>query len=729
MEHLKEGWRKIEPWVPRSLSSPDSLSTGDPNCPSSSSKGWPYSWPVAIVSLMVVWGIAKRYSRRMSPGTILEIDFSSQQFYEDSSGTDGFAAKLSKSMGGLTVSQLTEGIRQAAHDPNIAGLVCKIGSVGELSLSEIQELREAIRYFRRVNTSPDSTKDCESKDTEPLLPTSSSPSSPSPSPPRPSKEQGNKFCIAWAESFGEFRPGNACYYLASAFPRIYVQPTGEINLTGFLLDSAFIKGLFDKIGCEPQLDKRHEYKNAVNTYTETSLTEPHREVMTSLCDSLYQQMIDDIAQDRGLEVEEVKRLFDQGMLSASEAKAAGLVDALLYRDKVYEKARELADAQKGKPAGFFGRFFSSGSRTPDSSKKEANKEAKGSKSEEKEEEKEEEEEKLNQEIFKKEEKIQETLRKKYPLLFFSQYIERNVSGVDGGYHAMQAHLPSKAQSLWFFQRFFRYLRRVVATQRKVAIIKANGIILSGSSQGGLGGNTIGSDTMCLCLRKARRDPSVHAVVLKINSPGGSALASDCIRREIELLKKAGKYVVISMGTLAASGGYFIAMEADKIVASGATLTGSIGVFAGKLITRGMWQKIGITFDGIQSNEHSTFYSALHGYSENEKERLSTFLDRIYDDFVGKAASGRKMTVEEMDRVARGRVWTGGDALARGLVDELGGLDVAVRLAVEGLKPKEGEKISIISYPPPLSTGEMLSMLMKGPQNSDSVNSSVPGVVW
>mmetsp|Transcript_2789 Transcript_2789/g.3712 ORF Transcript_2789/g.3712 Transcript_2789/m.3712 type:complete len:135 (+) Transcript_2789:893-1297(+) len=88
-----------------------------------------------------------------------------------------------------------------------------------------------------------------------------------------------------------------------------------------------------------------------------------------------------------------------------------------------------------------------------------------------------------------------------------------------------------------------------------------------------------------------------------------------------------------------------------------------------------------------------------------------------------------MTVEEMDRVARGRVWTGGDALARGLVDELGGLDVAVRLAVEGLKPKEGEKISIISYPPPLSTGEMLSMLMKGPQNSDSVNSSVPGVVW
>jgi protease-4 len=172
------------------------------------------------------------------------------------------------------------------------------------------------------------------------------------------------------------------------------------------------------------------------------------------------------------------------------------------------------------------------------------------------------------------------------------------------------------------------------------------------------------------------------VVLRIDSPGGSYVASDLIRREVQRLRERGLPVVVSMGSVAASGGYFVAMDADTIVAEPGTLTGSIGVFGGKQVVSGLLDKVGVSFGAVAEGEHALMLSPRQSFSPSERERLETFLDRVYDDFVTKVAAARRMTRDQAHEVARGRVWTGADAKERGLVDELGGYERAVELAAE-----------------------------------------------
>ena len=169
------------------------------------------------------------------------------------------------------------------------------------------------------------------------------------------------------------------------------------------------------------------------------------------------------------------------------------------------------------------------------------------------------------------------------------------------------------------------------------------------------------------------------MVLLVDSPGGSAVASETIWREVALLQQR-KPVVVAMGAVAASGGYYIACPADRIVALPATLTGSIGVLGGKVVTQGLLQKLGLTSGTVTRGEHALMFSARRGFDEDEQRRLGAAMDAIYDDFVGKVAQGRGRTRAEIEAVARGRVWTGRDALAAGLVDSLGGLRDAVDIA-------------------------------------------------
>jgi len=173
---------------------------------------------------------------------------------------------------------------------------------------------------------------------------------------------------------------------------------------------------------------------------------------------------------------------------------------------------------------------------------------------------------------------------------------------------------------------------------------------------------------------------VRAVVLHVDSPGGSAVASDTIWREVCQVRDAGKPVIVSMGATAASGGYYIACPADVIVALPSTLTGSIGVFGGKMVVRGLLDRLGLTTGTVSQGARSLMFSPRQGFSEEERERLAATIDAIYDDFVAKVARGRRRPVAEIENVARGRVWTGSDALGIGLVDELGGLRDAVRIA-------------------------------------------------
>jgi protease-4 len=191
---------------------------------------------------------------------------------------------------------------------------------------------------------------------------------------------------------------------------------------------------------------------------------------------------------------------------------------------------------------------------------------------------------------------------------------------------------------------------------------------------------MGSDTIAAAIRSAAADDHVAAILLRVNSPGGSYVASDTIWREVVRARAAGKPVVVSMADVAASGGYFISMAADAIVAQPGTVTGSIGVLTGKPVVRGMLSRAGIAADSVVLGEHSAMFSTMNPFSEDEWTLVNNWLDHIYADFTGKVAAGRRLTAERVHELARGRVWTGADAADRGLVDELGGLEQAAQLA-------------------------------------------------
>jgi protease IV len=218
-------------------------------------------------------------------------------------------------------------------------------------------------------------------------------------------------------------------------------------------------------------------------------------------------------------------------------------------------------------------------------------------------------------------------------------------------------------------------------ERFVAMIYAHGAIRHGrSGRGGPGGGGMGSDTVAAALRAAAADERARAVVLRVNSPGGSYTASDVIWREVVRVRAAGKPVVVSMGDVAASGGYFISAPADVIVAQPGTITGSIGVILGKPVLQDMFGRAGVSTDTVAEGANATMFSSSRPFSEAEWDRINVWLDAVYTDFTEKVASGRRMTTERVHELARGRVWTGADAVANGLADEAGGMSDAIAIA-------------------------------------------------
>jgi protease-4 len=216
-------------------------------------------------------------------------------------------------------------------------------------------------------------------------------------------------------------------------------------------------------------------------------------------------------------------------------------------------------------------------------------------------------------------------------------------------------------------------------KEKVAVVYAVGAIESGEGDD----QTIGSERIAKALKQAREDEKVKAIVLRVNSPGGSALASDVIWRETELIKQSGKPFYVSMGDYAASGGYYIASSADKIYANANTITGSIGVF-GVIpnLQKFLDEKLGITFDRYETNPHADLVSTFKPLDAAEMKAMQTMIGEIYNDFTSKVAKGRKMTQAQVDSIGQGRVWSGEDAKQIGLVDEIGDLDDCVKAAAQ-----------------------------------------------
>ncbi|GII79395.1 signal peptide peptidase SppA [Sphaerisporangium rufum] len=479
-----------------------------------------------------------RLRQRRTAPLVLELDLT--EGLTEGPPSDPLSALLS--MRRPRLSDVLEGLRRARKDARVKALIVKIGG-RPLGFAVVQELRAAVGELRAAG----------------------------------------KLTVAFSETFGEFGAGTVPYYLASAFDRIYLQPSGDVGLTGISLEQRFLKNALGKLGVEYQIGQRHEYKTAANTFTKDHMTDPHRESMARIAESIIEQVVAGVAEGRKLAPERVRELIDQGPFIGPEAVEAGLVDRLAYRDEVYDEIRGEGDL----------------------------------------------------------------------LLFVGRYAKG----------AMVKKLPRPGE-------------------RVVALVHGQGAIRLGrSGRGPLGGGgAMGSDTICAAFRAARRDDSVKAVVFRVNSPGGSYVASDAVWREVVLTRRAGKPVIISMGDLAASGGYFVAMAADVIVAQPGTLTGSIGVFGGKPAIGELLDRVGINSESIDVGANSGMFSTSRTYSEQQWARVNAWLDRVYDDFVTKVAEGRRLDRDRAHELARGRVWTGADARDGGLVDELGGLEDALALA-------------------------------------------------
>jgi protease IV len=259
----------------------------------------------------------------------------------------------------------------------------------------------------------------------------------------------------------------------------------------------------------------------------------------------------------------------------------------------------------------------------------------------------------------------------------------------------------------------------------IALIYGTGLITRGPSTANplSGSGLMGADTVAHAFDLAAADAGVKAILFRVDSPGGSAVASETIWRAVQHAHDAGKPIIVSMGEVAGSGGYYVAAPADKIVAEPATLTGSIGVLAGKFVTTGLWDKIGISWDTVSAGENAALFSTLENFSPAGRERFEAFLDAVYIDFKGHVAEGRKLSQDAVESIAKGRVWSGEDAKARGLVDALGGFSTALQLAKQAAGVPDDKDVTLKLFPPTESVGKLLARLAGHPPADEETQAS------
>lgn len=535
-------------------------------------------------------------------GCILEIDL--QQMPAETAGFDP-VAMVSGILGAsrpLLLRETIAAIHRAAEDPRVAGLIARV-QLDAAPPGPVEELRAAIAAFTERKPS-----------------------------------------LAWAETY----PGTLSYYLASAFGKVWMQPSGTVGLVGFATSALFLRDALDKLGVEAQFTARGEYKSAANLFTQDGYTEAHREADTALVNSLRSQVWDAVAASRSVDRAALDALADRAPLLRDDAVTAGLIDRIGFRDEAYARIADMTGAPGMSPNG-----DADSSDAP-------------------------------------------------PRLFLSRYARTGRPSVP------TPALPGRK------------------ARRTVAVVTLAGPIVSGRGRpvSPLGGGpSAGGDTIAAALRQAGADDDVAAVVLRVDSPGGSVTGSETIWREVVRLRERGTPVVASMGAVAASGGYYVSMAADAIVADAATITGSIGVVTGKLVARDLKDRLGVGSGTVRTNANADAWSVNAPFTEEQQAHVEAEADLFYTDFVNRVAEGRKMTAEAVDQVARGRVWTGADALERGLVDELGGLRTAIARAKALAGIDEDTKVDITHLP-----GSSLRDMLRPKASSQPAAASIPEMV-
>ncbi len=481
-----------------------------------------------------------------------------------------------------TLDSVLQRLRKAAEDDKVQGLLVHVDGAS-VGWAKVHELRSAIAAVRKTG----------------------------------------KPVYGYLES-GETKD----YLIAAACDTVVLPESGMLMLPGVRAEVTFYKNLFDWLQIEPQMLRVGEYKSAGEPYTRSEMSPQFREELSAVLDSFYAQIVEQIATSRKLDPAKVQEIIDRGLLTAADAKAAGLVDQVVYEDAI-------AGLIQGDDA---------------------------------------------------------TAEVKFLKGYGKRKLDTDFSGLTGMVKMMNLLMGVEEPA-----------RRSLAP--KIAVISAVGPIMSGSSSADLfGEQTMGSATMIKAIRQARDDETVKAIVLRVDSPGGSALASDLMWHELETLKKP---FVVSMGDVAASGGYYIAMGADRVFAEPGTITGSIGVVGGKLALEKALAKVGVTTSVVQRGANGGVISIMSPFTESEREAMQQMLNDIYTQFTTKAAAGRKMEVAALEKLARGRIYTGLQAKEIGLIDEVGTLADAIAYAktAAGLDP--GKKLERLDLPKTVSPFEML----------------------
>ncbi len=502
-----------------------------------------------IISSAVMMAGSSEKEVDVKPSSVLVVDLS-ERMLERSQPTpfENFEIEGVNVDDGIAMLDFMESIEAAKADSNIKGILLK-GMFFSGGLSKAGDVRAALEDF---------------------------------------KESG-KFIIAYDEVMTQ-----GAYYISSVADEVYLFQEGALDFRGMRSEIAFFKGTLDRLGIKTQVirGKNNVYKSAVEPFMRENMSEENRYQLTELVSDIWDVMITDISESRGVSTDELNRIADEmDIRKPEDAVSLKLIDGLMYQDQLDAHLREKLGLEEDDDI---------------------------------------------------------------EMIKLAKYAEVDHKEMDGA-----------EEKIW-------------ELQDQVAVIYANGGIESGKGDD----ETIGSETLAKAIKKAREEEDVKAIVMRVNSPGGSALASEVIWREAVLASEE-KPLVVSFGDVAASGGYYISTHADRIFAQPNTITGSIGAFGLIPEMKEFFNdKLGVTFDVVKTNDHADLGTLSRPFDEAELALFQGYLDQIYSEFVDKVAEGRGKSYDYIDSIGRGRVWTGQDALAIGLVDEMGSLQDAIDYAAE-----------------------------------------------
>jgi len=474
----------------------------------------------------------------------------------------------------MSLKGLLERFKEARQDKNVVAVLIDLQNAS-LGLAQLEELHDALRKFAAVD----------------------------------------KPVFMHADSLRTLT-----YAAATGASHISVVPTGDVWLLGLYGETPYLRGLLDKLGCTPDIEQCGDFKTAGEPIMRKEPSEPSKQMTKWLLDGLYATLVERIAKGRGLSPEKVTSLIDNGLYSAEEALAAGLIDSVKHRqDFIAELKTRYGDGVE----------------------------------------------------------------------FVADYGKSD-----------DMDMPQDPFAMFSFLMQLLNPTPKVYTEPSVAIVYVEGTIQTGSAEVSPFGGSSGafSTTLRKALDKAAGDDSVKAVVMRVDSPGGSALASEIIL-DASRRVAAKKPLIVSMGNVAGSGGYYVTCASDTIFADSGTITASIGVIGGKIVTTGMWDKVGINWSGVQRGKMAGMMSTAAPFSDPERAKIRHYMDTVYGIFKKHVTTARGAKLKKpIDDIAGGRVFTGSQALDIGLIDKIGGLEDAIKFAAQRANLGEYD-IRVIPEPP------------------------------